>query len=50
MAVCEEVKKPFGITVDYVGPRQYKFVWAFKIDKDKAHREGVRSTLCNRWR
>ena len=40
MAVCEEAKKPFGITVDYVGPRRYKFVWAFKIDKEKAHREG----------
>lgn len=40
MAVCEESKKPFGITVDYIGPRHYKFVWAFKIDKDKAHREG----------
>lgn len=40
MAVCEETKKPFGITVDYISPRHYKFVWAFKIDKDKAHREG----------
>lgn len=40
MAICEETKKPFGITVDRIGPRQYKFVWAFKIDKDKAHREG----------
>ena len=35
MAVCEETKKPFGITVDYVGSRRYKFVWAFKIDKEK---------------
>ena len=40
MAVCKETKRPFGITVDYIGPRHYKFVWAFKIDKDKAHREG----------
>lgn len=40
MATCEEAKKPFGITVDYVGPRRYRFVWAFKVDKDKAHREG----------
>ena len=40
MAICEKTKKPFGITVDYIGPRRYKFVWAFKIDKDKAHREG----------
>lgn len=23
MAICEETKKPFGITVDYIGPRQY---------------------------
>lgn len=43
MAVCEETKKPFGITVDKTGFRQYKFVWAFKIDKDKAHREGYDS-------
>lgn len=39
LAECEETKKPFGITVD---PRRgdLKFVWAFKIDKAKAHREG----------
>lgn len=40
MAVCEETKQPFGITVDYISSRRYKFVWAFKIDRDKAHREG----------
>lgn len=40
MAVCEETKKPFGITVDYRGPHQYSFEWAFIIDRDKAHREG----------
>lgn len=40
MAVCEETKQPFGITVDKISQRQYKFVWAFKIDKEKAHREG----------
>lgn len=40
MALCEETKQPFGITVDYISPRKYKFVWAFKIDKDKARREG----------
>lgn len=40
MAVCEETKKSFGITVDYVSRRRYRFVWAFKINKDKAHREG----------
>ena len=26
--------------MDYISPRKYKFVWAFKIDKDKARREG----------
>lgn len=40
MAVCEETKQPFGITVDLIDPRRYKFVWAFKIDKERAHREG----------
>lgn len=40
MAVCEETKQPFGITIDFIGPRRYKFVWAFKIDKERAHREG----------
>lgn len=40
MAACEETKQPFGITVDRISQRQYKFVWAFKIDKEKAHREG----------
>ena len=44
MAVCEETKRPFGITVDYISPRKYKFVWAFKIDKDKARREGYDGT------
>lgn len=38
-ATCEETKKPYGITVDPVLGR-LKFVWAFKIDKAKAHREG----------
>ena len=40
MAVCEETKKHFGITVDEISSRHYKFVWAFKIDKDIAHKEG----------
>lgn len=38
MGMCEENKKPFGITIDPCG-RDLKFVWAFKIDKEKAHRE-----------
>ena len=38
MAMCEERKEHFGITVD---PRQgcYAFVWAFKIKKEQARRE-----------
>ncbi len=40
MAVCEETKKTFGITVDYVSLRKYSFEWAFKIDKEKARKEG----------
>ena len=38
LAVCEKTKKSFAITVDPIG-RELKFVWAFKIDKEKAHRE-----------
>ena len=43
MAVCPEAKKYYGITVDYLRKNAYKFVWAFKIDKDKAKREGYAS-------
>ena len=38
LAVCEETKKSFGITIDPKG-RELRFIWAFKIDKEKAHRE-----------
>lgn len=38
LAVCEETKRPFGITIDPSGSN-LKFVWAFNIDKAKAHRE-----------
>ena len=38
LANCEECKKPFGVTIDPQG-QNLKFVWAFKIDKAKAHRE-----------
>ena len=43
MAMCEEKKEHFGITVD---PRQgyYAFVWAFKIKKEQAKREGYDQT------
>lgn len=40
MAMCEECKQPFGITVDKVSNGRYKFVWSFKINADRAHREG----------
>lgn len=40
MIVCEETKKPFGITVDSAGSKQYTFERAFKIDRAKAYREG----------
>jgi len=38
LAACEETKKSFGITIDPKG-RDLKFVWAFKIDREKAHKE-----------
>lgn len=40
MAACEETKKPFGITVEKISGRHYRFMWSFKIDREKAHREG----------
>jgi hypothetical protein len=40
MAVCPETKKYYGITVDYLSRNSFKFVWAFKVDPEKAHREG----------
>ena len=43
MAVCEETKRYFGITVDEDGWDQYRFVWAFKIDRDKGKKEGYDS-------
>ena len=44
MATCERTKQSFGITVDKICSGQYKFVWAFKIDRDKARREGYDMT------
>lgn len=44
MAMCEECKQPFGITVDKVSNGRYKFVWSFKINADNAHREGYDAT------
>lgn len=43
MAVCEETRKYFGITVDEDRVGQYRFVWSFKIDKEKGHKEGYDS-------
>lgn len=43
MAVCPEAKKYFGVTVDFLREDAYKFVWAFKIDREKAQREGYAS-------
>jgi len=40
MATCDRTKQSYGITVDPVNSRELKLVWAFKIDKTKAHREG----------
>ena len=39
LAECEETRKPFGITID---PKEIdlRFIWAFKIDRSKAQREG----------
>lgn len=43
MGMCEEYRKPFGITVD---PRDgaYAFCWAFKISDAQAKREGYDRT------
>ena len=43
MAACEETKRFFGITVDEDGPGEYRFIWAFKIDRDKGRKEGYES-------
>ena len=47
LAACEKTKRFWGITVDEEGPRIYRFVWSFKIDKNKAKREGYDSTRVN---
>lgn len=43
MAVCPEANKYYGISVDPQGRGAYKFVWAFKIDRERAKREGYDS-------
>ena len=46
LAECEETRKPFGITIDPRG-RDLRFIWAFKIDRSKAQREGFASHSVN---
>lgn len=43
MAMCEETKKHFGITVDPRGGA-YALVWSFKINPSQAKREGYDKT------
>ena len=47
LSMCEETKKSFGITVDKLSRDLYAFIWSFKIDKAKAHREGFDQTHVN---
>lgn len=48
MAMCENTKEPFGITVD---PREgsYAFAWAFKI-KGTSEERRLRQDPCSRSR
>lgn len=46
LAMCNEAKKTYGITVDKFSDK-YSLIWAFKINKDKAHKEGFDSTSVN---
>ncbi len=41
---CPESKRQYGITVDLIGPKLYSLIWAFKINMDKAKREGFDKT------
>lgn len=44
MAMCEKTREPFGITVDPRKRGEYALVWAFKIKKGQAKREGFDKT------
>ncbi len=44
MGMCSRTRQPFGITVDPVERNQLRLVWAFKINADKARREGYDKT------
>lgn len=43
VAMCDQHKKTYGITVDKISRGRYKLVWAFPISAEKAHREGFDS-------
>lgn len=38
--ICNKSKENFGVTVDKIANNHYKMVWAFKLDRDRAKREG----------
>lgn len=44
MAMCEKTREPFGITIDPRKRGEYAAVWAFKIKKGQAKREGYDKT------
>ena len=46
MAMCGKTRKPFAITVNPEG-RRLNFIWAFPIDKEKAHRERLDEKKAN---
>ncbi|MCH5225131.1 MAG: hypothetical protein J1D77_03990 [Muribaculaceae bacterium] len=39
-AICPQTKGYYGVTVDRILNNQYKMIWAFRLDKDRAKREG----------
>lgn len=41
LAGCSRSREFFGISVDPVSRNQFKLVWAFKMSKDQAIREGT---------
>ena len=40
VAECPNEKKPYGITVDPISEKEFKFVWGFRISRESASREG----------
>lgn len=43
ISYCPEAKKTYGISVDPIAKMRFRFVWAFKIGAEQAHREGYDS-------